>query len=108
MLETTVGSFLIKIACDELAGETTASASAIDNPDHLPPEHEILQMLYEYEGSKAKAVLRIEGTSGSQPRCEVTSIKRANTLRQYIKHGQDIKRRHVWTEMSNMIRSIGA
>ncbi len=78
---------LINIACDELAGETTAEAIA--HPDHLPPEDEILQM--PYEGSKA--VLRIGKkwvTAGVKR--HVYRARREPEIRKYI------RRRHGWTE----------
>jgi len=78
---------MINIACDELAGETTAAA--IENPIQLPPEQEILQM--PYEGSKA--VLRIGNkwiTAGM--RSHVNKARREPILRKYI------KRRHGWTD----------
>ena len=78
---------LINIACDALAGET--SASAIDNPDHLPPEEEIMQM--PYPGSKA--VLRIGKTwVTAKPRGHVNRARRGPPLRQYI------QRRHGWSD----------
>ena len=78
---------LINIACDELAGET--AAGALENPDHLPPQNEILQM--PYEGSKA--VLRIGNKwITAKERKFVYKARREPIIRQYI------RRRHEWTD----------
>jgi len=85
---TTLGDeALMNIACDQLAGEVTATA--LDNPDELRPPEEILQM--PYKGSKAVLRIRKEWVTAKE-KIHLYNAKRGPKIWAYI------KRRHKWSD----------